>query len=210
MTDNEIIKALGQCETQKTCSDCPYFEKIGCKKHLYQDAYTLINRQKEEIERLKGWENLLKSEKHSLIKSEAIKEFAKRLKNKIITECNPYGKPTFDYDTSIWIMRYIDNLVKEMVGDVIAYAMRDFDDYLDECYEEEISPQDTCEDFIADGILIAGYRKQSEGEWIKDKNRRTCSECGFMYFGNGSSFDFCPKCGAIMKGGEGNDTERVL
>ena len=52
MTDNEIIKALGQCETQSTCSYCPYFEKIGCKKHLYQDAYRLIIRQKAEIEEL--------------------------------------------------------------------------------------------------------------------------------------------------------------
>ena len=50
-------------------------------------------------------------------KTEAVKEFAERLRNKIKTECNPYGKPTFDYDTSITIMRYIDNLVKEMVGD---------------------------------------------------------------------------------------------
>lgn len=52
MTDNEIIKALGQCETQKYCSDCPYLERIGCKKHLYQDALDLINRQKAEIARL--------------------------------------------------------------------------------------------------------------------------------------------------------------
>lgn len=50
-------------------------------------------------------------------KSGAIKEFANKLKNKIKTECNPYGKPTLDYDTSIAIMRYIDNLVKEMIGE---------------------------------------------------------------------------------------------
>ena len=50
-------------------------------------------------------------------KTEAIKEFAERLKNKIKTECNPYGAPTFDYDTSIKILNFIDNLVKEMVGD---------------------------------------------------------------------------------------------
>lgn len=56
-------------------------------------------------------------DKYLNAKSEAVKEFAKRLKNKIKTECNPYGKPTFDYDTSISIMRYIDNLVKEMVGE---------------------------------------------------------------------------------------------
>ena len=52
--------------------------------------------------------------KNKELKTEAVKEFAERLKNKIKTECNPYGKPTFDYDTSITIMRYIDNLVKEM------------------------------------------------------------------------------------------------
>lgn len=86
------------------------------ERGVVRKAEEEINRQQEEIERLKGWENLLKAEKHSLIKTEAIKEFAKRLKNKIKTECNPYGKPTFDYDTSISIMRYIDNLVKEMVG----------------------------------------------------------------------------------------------
>ena len=51
------------------------------------------------------------------IKSQAVKEFAERLKNKIKTECNPYGKPTFDYDTSLAIMSYIDNLVKGMVGE---------------------------------------------------------------------------------------------
>ena len=50
-------------------------------------------------------------------KSGAIKEFANKLKNKIKTECNPYGKPTFDYDTSIAIMRYIDNLAKEIVSE---------------------------------------------------------------------------------------------
>lgn len=48
---------------------------------------------------------------------DTLKEFAEKLKNKIKTECNPYGKPTFDYDTSLAIMRYIDNLVKEMVGE---------------------------------------------------------------------------------------------
>ena len=133
MTDNEITR-------EKTFSEeLPYFkERIkevfdnydnpnGYEDPLYiavlRDSHRIlrkaeeeINRQQEEIERLKGWENLLKTEKHLLIKTEAIKEFAKRLKNKIKTECNPYGKPTFDYDTSISIMRYIDNLVKEMVG----------------------------------------------------------------------------------------------
>ena len=59
MNDNEIkiIKALGQCKIQNTCSGCPYFGKIGCKKHLYQGAYRLIIRQKAEIERYKQEQN---------------------------------------------------------------------------------------------------------------------------------------------------------
>ena len=57
MTDNEIIKALGKSEQVLCVSHCPYFEKIGCKKHLYQDAYRLIIRQKAEIERYKQEQN---------------------------------------------------------------------------------------------------------------------------------------------------------
>ena len=50
------------------------------------------------------------------LKSEAIKECLAKVKNYIKTHCNPYGKPDFDYDTSIKILNFIDNLVKEMVG----------------------------------------------------------------------------------------------
>ena len=96
MTNNEIIQTL-------------------------KDAIDIINRQQVEIEKLKGRVNLRKAEIYAPIKAkaraEAVKEFANRLKNKIKTECNPYGKPTFDYDTSIAIMHYIDKLVKEMVGE---------------------------------------------------------------------------------------------
>ena len=122
-------------------------DTVSCERmKLLEDSLDFINRQKAEIKRLQKEVNLVsiqfqdlqeryeeaQSEIESLkkvviddyateyddkIKSEAVKEFAERLKNKIKTECNPYGKPTFDYDTSIAIMRYIDNLVKEMVGE---------------------------------------------------------------------------------------------
>ena len=134
MTDNEITRektfseelhyfkerikeVFDNYDNPNGYEDPLYIAVLRDSKRVVRKAEEEINRQQEEIERLKGWENLLKAEKHSLIKTEAIKEFAKRLKNKIKTECNPYGKPTFDYDTSLAIMRYIDNLVKEMVGD---------------------------------------------------------------------------------------------
>ena len=130
MTDEEIIEALDLCTQQNgsiPCYDCPRWDddEQECKGIDYTATLDLINRQKAVIEKLtKKVEEL--SEvlsdtiriRYAEAKSEAYKEFAKRLKNKIKTECNPYGKPTFDYDTSISIMRYIDNLVKEMIGDI--------------------------------------------------------------------------------------------
>ena len=144
MTDSEIIKALKCCGkpvNEECCSECPYHlgGEENCHK-LLGDIIDLINCKQAEIERLEkkeieiddfcrrlcrmrmlngdaiaSYEDLQNYIQEA--KSEAIKEFVERLKNKIKTECNPYGKPTFDYDTSLAIMRYIDNLVKEMVGE---------------------------------------------------------------------------------------------
>ena len=63
----------------------------------------------------------------------------------------------------------IEKLIREKVDliDVIDYAIRDWDDYLEECHETETPPIDSFEDFIADGIISAGYRKQ---EWIPAKD----------------------------------------
>lgn len=52
-----------------------------------------------------------------LSKAEAYKECLAKVKNYIKTHCNPYGKPDFDYDTSIKILNFIDTLLKEMVGE---------------------------------------------------------------------------------------------
>ena len=64
-----------------------------------------------------------------------------------------------------------------------------------------------CEtDRLVNAIYNAGYRKQSEGEWVFNRGRTYgepayyCSECfkGESAYG----FDnFCPNCGARMKGG---------
>ena len=53
----------------------------------------------------------------SKIKAEAYKECLAKVKNYIKTHCNPYGKPDFDYDTSIKILNFIDNLAKEIIGE---------------------------------------------------------------------------------------------
>lgn len=58
-------------------------------------------------------------------------------------------------------------------------------------------------------LYNAGYLKQSEGEWIvkdlknpmyESKKAPHCSNCGYMSF---IRYDYCPNCGAKMKGGAG-------
>ena len=118
MTDKEIIKYLEQAIDKYNKN-----EIFVDNMRLDKLSLDIINRQKAQIERLKIENQSLRSAANSYklhyneAGTEAIKEFTERLKNKIKTECNPYGKPTFDYDTSLAIMRYIDNLLKEMAGE---------------------------------------------------------------------------------------------
>lgn len=72
---------------------------------------------------------------------------------------------------------------------------------------------DTAEDILngcylavrfAERLYLAGYRKQSEGEWVKDnasqfKHRYNCSVCDYRFLGIPTPY--CPNCGARMKGG---------
>lgn len=65
---------------------------------------------------------------------------------------------------------------------------------------------------VAEALYTAGYRKQSEGEWIDKPTgaygrwQSWCSACG-KHSGIGGIESnrhkpFCPNCGARMKGGE--------
>ena len=110
MTDKEIIKAL---KDKINGSDYQCFED--------DDVLDLIVRQQAEIDSLRTHLKRVCAERdarictNNFIKSEAVKEFANILKNKIQIECNPYDKPTFDYDTGIAIMHYIDKLISDEV-----------------------------------------------------------------------------------------------
>ena len=100
-------------------------ERLGELLRIKAEGENILNdviaEQQAELEDLREIVFMDRTEeikkKNKELKSEAVKEFGDKLKNKIKIECNPYGKPTFDYDTSIAIMRYIDNLVTEMVGE---------------------------------------------------------------------------------------------
>ena len=119
MTDNEIIKALECCGNivDSTCKGCVYHEtyNASCVVRLMRDALYLINRQKAEIERLQKE----KAKIHKLIpkmikeaKSEAVKEFAERLKKSDVNTRMLYSSVVYELGEDD-----IDNLVEEMAGD---------------------------------------------------------------------------------------------
>ena len=102
MTDNEIIKILTDYGTQ-------------CKPEVISAAISLINRQKAEIEKLKGStivSNIMESQRIKReAKAEAYKEFAERLNEEAqIADC-------FDSYNMVVGTHFIDNLLKEMVGE---------------------------------------------------------------------------------------------
>ena len=119
-TDAEIMKALEICNSTKKghcLNRCPYYNySANCMQSMINDALDLINRQKAEIEKLEKIERFatktiekqdaeieLLHKTKQLIKSEAIKEFAEKLKERRCGNTYPYV-----------LLGDIDKLVKEM------------------------------------------------------------------------------------------------
>ena len=109
MTDIEIIKALDFCNRiGGSCEICPLYQgtlycgTASCIKNLTLNALDLISRQREENERL--------LQKLQQAKSKAIKEFAKRLKEK----CYEDFQETYEMLSPYVTEDDIDDLVKEM------------------------------------------------------------------------------------------------
>ena len=72
---------------------------------------------------------------------------------------------------------------------------------------------ESLDEYIAAMLYNAGYRKQSEGEWetettnwVYDVKRTYCSNCRKSaifdsFMGKYHLTNYCPNCGAKMKGG---------
>ena len=115
ITDKQIIQALNTATNvdglQVCCIDYENNPKNVIYLSIKSDILDLINRQQAEIEELKKVViDDYASEYDSKIRAEAIKEFAERLKQKILV--SPYDVNLFAPYTD----NLIDNLVKEMVG----------------------------------------------------------------------------------------------
>lgn len=113
MTDNDIIKALECCDmpTDDFCAECYFKGENDCTGKLTRATIDLINRQKEEIEKLREHIELLDIENEA-IKISAVKDFAERFKSKAWVDKTLLGYPYYNIS-----FRTFNNLVKEMVGD---------------------------------------------------------------------------------------------
>ena len=114
-TDEEIIRNYEWCIgcTSDRCRECTMDEEGFCEEELQDLVLDLINRQKAEIEKLKGStivSNIMESQRIKReAKAEAYKEFAEIIKDKWFD--NRYDSPDVDFDD------FIFNLLKEMVGE---------------------------------------------------------------------------------------------
>lgn len=130
MTDNEIIKALElhAMDDDNTCDDCDY-RACGCSYTLCKDAIDLINRQQAEIEYFKKEhieiDNFARNIcKERLLQGKAIADFdslrkyVESQKAEAIKEFAEKIKETTEFQYEYFLCNIIDDLVKEMVGDI--------------------------------------------------------------------------------------------
>ena len=126
ITDEEIKSSLEVIATTRNCNECKIrnckWGTCNCSQITANAALDLIKRQRAEIERLEKARQRqaylscnLRGQKYelmnriSVVKNEAYKEFAEKLKDEWF--CNCYDSPDVDFDD------FIFNLLKEMVGE---------------------------------------------------------------------------------------------
>lgn len=121
-TDEEIIRNYEWCIgcTSDRCRECTMDEEGFCEEELQDLVLDLINRQKTEIEKLKGStivSNIMESQKIKReAKAEAYKEFADRIRQVIVLNNTHDGYLVHDIDYNC-LMEDIDDVLKELVGD---------------------------------------------------------------------------------------------
>lgn len=127
-TNEDIISSLKVIATTGNCDECKIrnckWGTCNCSQITANAALDLTNHLQAENERLKKKVDELSEVlsdsiriRYKEVQSEAYQECLTKVKNYIKNHCNPYGKPDFDYDTSIKILNFIDNILKEMVGE---------------------------------------------------------------------------------------------
>ncbi len=117
-TDEDIISSLEVIATTGNCNECKIrnckWGTCNCSQITANAALDLINRQKAEIEKLKGStivSNVMESQRIKReAKAEAYKEFAEALRKR-------YDNPVWHLGGSNGFFDNLDSFVKEMVGE---------------------------------------------------------------------------------------------
>lgn len=136
MTDNEIIKALEHCTNEVNCTCCKFNTVCICLDDLHKAALYFINSLQAEIDFkdkiIKAGEGSVETYRAEIeklaikIKSEAIKEFAERLKNEAYKNVGIDRDFLFydsddnfiTFDSVADVIDFLSEIViKEMVGD---------------------------------------------------------------------------------------------
>lgn len=122
-TDKDIISSLEVIATTCNCNECKIrsgkWGTCNCSETTANAALDLINRQKAEIERLRGStivNNIMESQRIKReAKAEAVKEFAEKLKlhSYIMSDESQTG---IINRYSVVTVNQIDNILKELVG----------------------------------------------------------------------------------------------
>lgn len=123
LTDKDIISSLEVIATTCNCNECKIrsgkWGTCNCSETTANAALDLINRQKSEIERLRGStivNNIMESQRIKReAKTEAYKEFAEKLKlhSYIMSDESQTG---IINRYSVVTVNQIDNILKELVG----------------------------------------------------------------------------------------------
>ena len=123
LTDEEIISSLEVIATTCNCNECKIrsgkWGTCNCSETTANAALDLINRQKAEIERLRGStivSNIMESQRIKReAKTEAYKEFAEKLKlhSYIMSDESQTG---IINRYSVVTVNQIDNILKELGG----------------------------------------------------------------------------------------------
>ena len=124
-TNEDIISSLKVIATTGNCDECKIrnckWGTCNCSQITANAALDLTNHLQAENERLKKKVEELSEVlsdsiriRYKEVQSEVYKECLAKVKNYIKTHCNPYGKPDFDYNTSIKILNFIDSFAQEI------------------------------------------------------------------------------------------------
>ena len=100
---------------------------------------------------------------------------ANALYRKVKTECNPYGKPTIDFESGKKVLDIIDNAPTVDISKEVWNGSN-------ELLNKRLS-----------------YLERPQGEWIIVS--RNCWKCPYCQELTNEGKNFCSNCGAKMKGG---------